>query len=63
MKSAECPSCKKFIQVDEEVEVQGSVTCPFCSIILVLVTKAPPQLDWVDDLALSSSYRFFSKLY
>lgn len=45
MKKASCIACKKMIELQEDINVQELITCPYCKSIMELIRLNPPTLD------------------
>ena len=62
MKKAECPSCKKTIELSDNIEIKDLITCQKCNALLELVWLFPPTLDWTEDPPVIASHRFYRQM-
>lgn len=50
---ARCPFCFTYIHLHDKIEVWDILTCEECETPLQVVNLHPPELDYIDDEALT----------
>jgi DNA-directed RNA polymerase subunit RPC12/RpoP len=63
MRKAKCPACKKVVQLMEDIKVQDLILCPYCNVLLEVVSQFPPTLDWIEKPEECSSHRIIKRTY